>query len=235
MKVVFRVLVFILLPIGVFAQNITDSLKLNNKPKFVFQIDVRNSFIADNSAYKKMIYGFWAGLDYSKKHIYTFGLYTTNNPFKPLDIIYKKASTGAIIKQYYNFELYFASLGYQYIYFNKYNIKMSCPIEIGFGLGRAYVERHWIDNDKLNSYEVSLYAKFIPVQIGYAIEWKATRWFGLNSQIGYRKSLFTDLLNDNQNIDYDGLYYTYGIRLYFGKIFKDGKSYYQKKKDISIK
>jgi len=44
--------------------------KLN--PKFVFQLDVRNSFIRNNSNYKKMIYGFWAGLDYSKKHIYSF-------------------------------------------------------------------------------------------------------------------------------------------------------------------
>ena len=170
-----------------------------------------------------MIYGFWAGLDYSKKHIYSLGFYTTNNPFQPLNVNYKRATTGAIITQYSNFELYFASLAYQYIFLNRYRLLMSFPVEAGFGLGRAYVERHWIDNGQENTYAIALYAKFIPVQLGYALEWKATPWFGLNAQIGYRISMFTDQLNDNQNINYDGMYYTYGLRLFFGRIFSDTK------------
>ena len=178
-----------------------------------------------------MIYGFWAGLDYSKKHIYSLGFYTTNNPFQPLDITYKKASTGAIITQYYNFELYFSSLAYQYIFLNRYRLLMSFPVEAGFGLGRAYVERHWIDNGQENTYAIALYAQFIPVQLGYALEWKATPWFGLNAQIGYRISMFTDQLNDNQNINYDGMYYTYGLRLFFGRIFSDTKKRVKKSKD----
>ena len=203
-----------------------DSTFKTSKPKFVFQIDIRNSFIRNNSDYQKMIYGCWAGLDYAKKHIYSLGLYTTNNPFTPLSIIYKHASTGAVIKQYYNFEMYFASLGYQYVFFNKHKVLMSIPLEVGFGLGRAYVERHWFDNSVENSYAIALYSKFIPVQLGYTLEWKATPWFGVNAQIGYRKSLFTDLLNDNKNINYDGIYYTYGIRLYFGRIYADSKKAY---------
>jgi hypothetical protein len=158
-------------------------------------------------------------------------LYTTDSPLDPLQVKYYYASTGAVVKQRYDFQLYFASLGYQYIYFNKYRIQMSCPIEIGYGVGRAYVDRYWLDNGNLNNYEVSLYAKFVPLQAGYAVEWKTTRWFGVNAQIGYRKTLFTDLLNDNQNINYDGLYYSYGVRVYFGKIFEDGKNIIAKKKE----
>lgn len=229
-KIYLFIVIFHSLTLTVWGQNDTLKLINNSKPRIVFQIDVRNTFIQDNSNYKKLVYGFWVGLDYSKKHIYTLGLYTTNNPFEPLSVKYLLGTSNQVIKQYYNFEMYFASLGYQYIFFNKYHVQMSCPIEAGFGLGRAYVERHWFDNGNPMEYDVTLFSKFVPVQLGYAIEWKATPWFGLNSQIGYRKSLFTNLLNDNQNINYDGLYYTYGFRLYFGRIIKDSKNLLKSKK-----
>ena len=209
----------------------TDSIATiaKTKPKFVFQIDIRNTFIKDNSNYKKLIYGFRFGLDYSRKHIYTFGLYTTNNPFEPLSVIYRTSATGQIITQNYNFEMYFASLGYQYVFFNKHKILMSCPVEAGFGLGRAYVERHWLDNGNPNTYSVELYSKFVPVQVGYALEWKPLPWFALTSQVGYRKSFLTDLLNDNKNINYDGVYYTFGIRAYLSRIIKDSKGLIKKR------
>lgn len=183
--------------------------------KIIAQLDTRTTFINTNSVH---IWGGLIGVEIDKKHQYSFGLYSTIN--KPQEIYFTN-SIGRRFREVGIFNIQYLSLGYQLTFFDKKNVLMSVPLEAGFGLGRATVQLTWLDNNVINKYEVTKYSKYIPIQAGYEVEWKFLKWLSLRAQTGYRQTVLTKTLNGkDSNINYSGFYYSYGLRIYFGKLYR---------------
>jgi hypothetical protein len=188
-----------------------DSIK-KNKPKPVYQLDQRNSFLGKKAI---NINGFLVGLEFKEKHQFSIGVYTLS-PWKRPTPIVKNDSTTEIIKFYF----YYASLGYNRTLLNTKRFKISIPVELGLGYSKATATIYQFQKEYTGS---SPLEHFIPAQIGIFGEFKVTPWFGINGSIGYRKLLFQKLIKNPINLNYDGIYYYYGINLYFDQVFKDFK------------
>lgn len=202
-----------------FAQNtsiVEESVEKKDKIKrFIAQLDTRSTFIKTNPV---SIWGGLIGVEFDKKHQYSLGLYTTFN--KAQEVFYTN-SIGRRFQKIGLFNIQYLSLGYQYTFFDKHNVLMSVPLEAGFGLGTAKVTINWLDNNILNKYTVTKFSKYVPLQVGYEIEWKTLKWLSIRAQTGYRATVLTNLLNsEDLDINYSGFYYSYGLRIYFGKLYR---------------
>lgn len=193
--------------------------------KIVAQLDTRSTFINTNPV---SIWGGLLGLEVDKKHQYSIGLYSSFN--KPEEFYFTN-SIGRRFHEFGVFNIQYLSLGYQLTFFDKHNVLMSIPFEAGFGLGRATVKLSWLDNNILNNYETTKFSKYVPIQVGYEIEWKLIKWLSLRAQTGYRETVLTKTLNGKEsNINYSGFYYSYGLRIYFGKLYRAIQSKKREKK-----
>ncbi len=174
-------------------------IKLN----FALNWDARSSFLGDKAV---NIWGVNTGVIVGKKrHQMTFGYYwlTTNAIARLID--FRKSAARLLNLDYYTkTDLFYFNFMYWHNFIETPRWRVSLPVEIGVGSTRN------AKNSLLNDYQ--LWKRndfFIPIQSGLYLKWKATRWFGLSTQIGYRKSLIQRNINDK----FDGIYYSYGIAL----------------------
>jgi hypothetical protein len=102
-------------------------------------------------------------------------------------------------------------LGYTRTIYNGKIFKIDIPIEIGMGEGSDGI--YDADGKLLRLTTDNVF----PLQAGVSTTIKLTRWFGVHLQAGNREILGKSLFQNQ----YSGLYYTFGINLNFGTIYRD--------------
>jgi hypothetical protein len=191
-----------------------DSSHFRKKRHIVLQLDRRNSFINKNHI---GINGIVVGISFKQKHQFALGFYCLE-PWKKPFVIERVSSSGNYYKESFKFNLYYISGRYKYIFFERKIISMGVPFELGFGMGHAKVIllEHNI--------KATAHAYFIPLQIGYSLRVKVTRWFAVFGSVGYRTLVLKELFaKPGITIDYSGMYYQYGISFYIKNIIHDIK------------
>lgn len=111
-------------------------------------------------------------------------------------------------------DMYFAMPNFRYIFLNKKWIQAGAELAIGFGM-----IDYTIKNEAETRVLVHKDGLFIPSGAGVELVLIPIRWVGLGGSIGYRKSLQTYDIN----ADFDGMYYSYGVKVFIGTIYKDLK------------
>ena len=171
--------------------------------RFVLGLDTRNSFITETPV---NIWGGNAGFAYGPQHTLMLGFYFLQP--RAFDRLVQRARLLALlgnVSQYTGSRVYYFSLIYQYNIVNNRRFVVGFPVELGAGW--ASVSNRNIQTDLQTLLRQDW---FVPGQVGLYTEWKATRWLGLSTQIGYRLTLARTDIRQN----YNGLYYTYGTNIY---------------------
>ncbi len=186
----------------------TDSSLIVQKPVFVINADFRQSFVKSSPI---TIYGGYAGLKFKQKHLFSLGYYTLSEVTKQT---YKAKNQQAAIPVNDDVSLWFASLGYTRTLFRSKRLKVDIPAEVGIGDGSVEIYSDAGKTIKLSD------GMIIPLQIGVSGIVSFTPWLGVHLQAGYREMLGKSIFNN----EYSGIYYTYGITLNFGHIYRHLKS-----------
>lgn len=191
-----------------------DSLKIyrTKKISFDFQFDNRNSFIRNKAI---SIQGINIGLNFASGVRWGIGGYRVIRPFQTYSSVdNQKITTDREL------DLYYITPNFQYTFINRKWIQTSVNLEIGFGNVdyKIYSESHTKLREKKGF--------FVPSGIGTEVLLIPIRWIGLDGMIGYRKSLKSYEIN----ADFDGMYYSYGVKVFLGVIYHDLKYHHHKKK-----
>lgn len=208
-------ILFLLTTNSIFGQ--IDSLQLSErklikqKPNFVINADFRQTFVKNSPI---TIYGAYAGLRFKNKHLFSLGYYTlTDSSKQKFRTQNQKQAAPTAPPQQVSGEvsLWFASLGYTRTIYKGNIFKIDIPIEIGIGEGSVGI--YDADGKLLRLTSGNVF----PLQAGISTTVKLTRWFGVHLQAGNREILGKSLFQNQ----YSGLYYTFGINLNFGTIYRD--------------
>ncbi len=178
--------------------------------KLVGGLDIRNSFINQNPV---KIYGVSAGVVIDEKERFTVGIYALT-PASVNQIIAERSNNTVQISQA---SLYFAGIGYTRRIINRGIFEIAVPLEAGIGFTNiTRIERRGGQNITLSDDH-----GFLPLQAGLKLELHLTRWVGVGGSAGYRAAI----TNEEYETDYTGLYFTYGVSIYLGKLYKDMVKY----------
>jgi hypothetical protein len=208
-------ILFLLIANSIFGQ--ADSLQepekkvFKQRPNFVINADFRQTLVKSSPI---TIYGAYVGLKYKDRHLYSLGYYTlTDSSKQKFRTQNQKQAAPSAPPQQINGEvsLWFLSLGYTRTIYNGKIFKIDIPIEVGIGEGSDGL--YDADGKLLRLTTGNVY----PMQVGVSTVVKLTRWFGVHLQGGERL-IFGQNMFQNQ---YSGLYYTFGINLNFGTIYRD--------------
>jgi hypothetical protein len=179
------------------------------KPSFALATDIRETLVKNSAI---TIYGGLVGLYFDDKNFYSLGYYTLSNESKVSirgrNRMQSQSQIAPVTDDVY---LWFLSAGYTRTIYNRKFLKIDVPIEFGGGEGSNAL----YDADgklvKLTN------GTFFPMQSGVSTIFKLTRWFGVHLQGGYRQVVGQSFFQR----EYSGIYYTYGITINFGNIYKD--------------
>ena len=107
-------------------------------------------------------------------------------------------------------DLQYLTLAPEYIVV--YSKLFELSTSVGLGFGESNMER---TIGKLPTKNNSRF--FFPVEPALKLVVKPSRWVGFSGSIGYRKTLsFTD-----NTVNYDGLFYSYGVSFFIGNMIED--------------
>lgn len=172
---------------------------------FAFNLDFRDSFLQRQHV---NVWGINAGIEFGpKRHQLTLGYYWLTYATYLRLIDWRREAARRINLGYYTqTDLWFMSLLYWWNMANTRRWMVSIPVEIGGGVAYA------LPRDLRQNVQVDRSSRdfFVPLQVGAYAQWKATRWVGFSTQIGYRYSVFQTDINQH----FDGVYYSVGITLY---------------------
>lgn len=190
-----------------------------NKVRLFFNFDARGTFIERKHI---NIFGVNAGITFGeKRNRLTAGYYwlgynaarrlvNWHNIFpNPLNLSYYTAT-----------DVRFANFAYWHTAIRNKRWVLSTPLEVGIG-SQSTRFRDLFDGLKSGSRK----DYFIPLQVGVYGEYRALRWAGINSQIGYRNALSSGEFRER----FSGFYYSYGINLYPEAIWQDFKKWNKRK------
>lgn len=175
----------------------------DNKLKFVFNFDNRNSFVI---GHKVKFSGIKLGLG-NKKHRFGIGLYNTRKPIIRIeDRIDDLGATDTTL-----FSYSYSSLYYERIILQTKRWELTTPFHLNFGdLRASYIDTAGNDipffSKKVNSLTFSLKAHF-----------KIWRWCGLSTGVGYNILLQGDHRVRNA---LNAPFYSYGVKLFIGEMWK---------------
>lgn len=117
--------------------------------------------------------------------------------------------------------LNYATFFYQYVMLDKRFLEIDVPLEIGFG---KFTNKQ-IDTDNgdviLNESGV-----IVPTGAGLQFVLKPFRWIGFSTTGGYRY-----VLDKNVDLDFNGLYYSFGLWLDIRQIYREIKFFGYTRKD----
>ena len=197
-----------------------DSLRIYapKKVTFDFQIDNRHSFIQNKAI---IIEGFNPAIVLNQKFRLGIGLYRVIQPYEMFRSTRKSSVNTSAVVTNRELDLYFATPNFRYIFFQRRWMQASGEVAVGFGTIDYTIKNE--NNTKVLSSKSGL---FIPAGIGVEAVFTPVRWMGLGGSIGYRKSLKTYDING----DFDGFYFSYGVKVFLGTIYKDLRHHAQKKK-----
>jgi hypothetical protein len=225
-------LLLVLIQFGLSAQNFTDKqiqqrdsltakLKADSSRIFRFQklrpyfnIDQRYSYIKDAPI---NINGIQLGVLLHERHAIGLGAYTISATSKQS----VKTKTDKTIDLARTLDLKYTTVFYQYTAIDKRYFELDLQAE--FGLGhfdlKVYDSKTWTLIPKL-----SRSAGMLVSGIGTAIAIKPFRWVGIMGMAGYRLTSV-----NTPNLNFNGVYYGYGLWLDIRQIIRDIRYYAVKK------
>ncbi len=196
-------------------QFIIDSVKIC-KPKIIYPqlaLDNRKSFIRNSPVDIK---GFYAGILYKSRYKFGIGYYQVNDEGHAN----KRVKDKQLIT-IRDLELYYTTFNFEFLAINRRYIKLGLPIDLGYGFSNVSI----YDETKTKLIYHSV-GNFTPFSIGSELTIKPLRWFGVTGLIGYRKILH----HSETRIDFDGLFFSYGIAIDVKEIIKDVRLILAKKR-----
>lgn len=217
----FIVLVFALLLAGsqpVLAQ--TDSASATSaKARLFFNFDARGTFIQRKHI---NIFGVNAGISFGeKRNRVTAGYYWLGYNASRRLVNWRNILSKTLNLSYYTAtDVRFVNFAYWHTAIRNKRWVLSTPLEIGIGNESTRFRDLF---DGLTSGSRKDY--FVPLQVGVYGEYRALRWAGINSQIGYRNALSSGPFRER----FSGFYYSYGLNLYPDVIWKDFKKWKSRK------
>lgn len=194
---------------------IIDSVKIC-KPKIIYPqlaLDNRKSFIRNSPVDIK---GFYAGILFKSRYKFGIGYYQVDDEGHAN----KKIKDKQLIT-IRDLELYYTTFNFEFLAINRRYIKLGLPIDLGYGFSNISI----YDETKTKLIYHSV-GNFTPFSIGSELTIKPLRWFGVTGLIGYRKILH----HSETRIDFDGLFFSYGIAIDVKEIIKDVRLILAKKR-----
>jgi hypothetical protein len=209
------ILIFLIVNFESLKAQTADSVQ-KTKPKWaiLLKLDTRKTFIADNQV---GVLGLQMGVRRNRIK-YWLGVATIQTQNRLLRRNIQQGDRKPTIPEERTLNLVFGTLGIEYIFLNTKYLDLSIPIEAGFGTADLQITRDGLPlRDRKGT--------FVPLEGGLYVLAKPTRWFGINGSFGYRKSLNITGFEG----DYDGVYYSYGVSVFLGPIYKDWKAWRNQK------
>lgn len=191
---------------GAHQQFITDSIKIC-KPKTIYPqlaLDNRKSFIRNSPVDIK---GFYAGILFKSRYKFGIGYYQVDDEGHAN----KKVKDKQLVT-IRDLELYYTTFNFEFLAINRRYIKLGLPVDLGYGFSN--ISLYDENKSKLLYHSVG---KFTPISIGTELTIKPLRWVGVTGLIGYRKIL----RHSETRMDFDGLFFSYGIAIDVKEIVKD--------------
>ncbi|MGG7661933.1 hypothetical protein [Dyadobacter sp. BHUBP1] len=190
-----------------------------NKVKLFFNFDARGTFIQHKHI---NVFGVNAGITFGeKRNRLTAGYYWLGYNAARRLVNWRKMFPNPLNLSYYTAtDVRFANFAYWHTAIRNKRWVLSTPLEIGIG-NESTRFRDLFDSVISGSRK----DYFIPLQVGVYAEYRALRWAGINSQIGYRNALSSGEFRER----FSGFYYSYGINLYPEAIWQDFKKWNKRK------
>ncbi|MGN7888108.1 hypothetical protein [Dyadobacter sp. 22481] len=190
-----------------------------NKAKLFFNFDARGTFIQHKHI---NVFGVNAGITFGeKRNRLTAGYYWLGYNAARRLVNWRKILPNPLNLSYYTAtDVRFANFAYWHTAIRNKRWVLSTPLEIGIG-NESTRFRDLFDGVASGSRK----DYFIPLQVGVYAEYRAFRWAGINSQIGYRNALSSGEFRER----FSGFYYSYGVNLYPEAIWKDFKKWSKRK------
>lgn len=190
-----------------------------NKVKLFFNFDARGTFIQHKHI---NVFGVNAGITFGeKRNRLTAGYYWLGYNAARRLVNWRKMFPNPLNLSYYTAtDVRFANFAYWHTAIRNKRWVLSTPLEIGIG-NESTRFRDLFDSVTSGSRK----DYFIPLQVGVYAEYRALRWAGINSQIGYRNALSSGEFRER----FSGFYYSYGINLYPEAIWQDLKKWNKRK------
>lgn len=180
------------------------------------RVENKSSFISKEPV---NLAGFLAGATFYEKHIFCAGYYILNRRTqKAIELIDEnKITTREYLK------LNYFVFSYQYILLNKKYLQINTPFEVGYGL---YTTR---TTDVKDNFITESKGDIIPLSAGLQFIFKPIKWLGISCIGGYRLAL----QENNTNLNFTGLYYSFGLwvdarYLYRNTLYFNKKRKYKK-------
>lgn len=182
-----------------------------NKVKLFFNFDARGTFIQHKHI---NVFGVNAGITFGeKRNRVTAGYYWLGYNAARRLVNWRKILPNPLNLSYYTAtDVRFANFAYWHTAIRNKRWVLSTPLEIGIG-NESTRFRDLFDGVTSGSRK----DYFIPLQVGVYGEYRAFRWVGFNSQIGYRNALSSGEFRKR----FRGFYYSYGVNLYPEAIWQD--------------
>ena len=196
----------------------TDSTLSRQNVRMILSLDTRSTIIDRRHV---RINGAMAGIAFGeKKHKITAGYYWLGyDAARRLINWHKNLSYSINLSYYTKTDVQFLSVAYWYPVLKERKWTVYVPVE--FGMGQQTAQYRKLANDDALSRRNF---QFMPCQAGVYSEYRVTPWAGFDAQIGYRNAIS----ESNFRKHFAGIYYSYGISLYPGTIYRDIKGWYKK-------
>ncbi|SDG49137.1 hypothetical protein SAMN04487996_11958 [Dyadobacter soli] len=196
-----------------------DTGSSQNKIKLFFNFDARGTFIQRKHI---NIFGVNAGITFGeKRNRLTAGYYWLGYNAARRLVNWRRIFPDPLNLSYYTAtDVRFANFAYWHTAIRNKRWVLSTPLEIGIG-NQSTRFRDLFDGITSGSRK----DYFIPLQVGVYGEYRALRWAGINTQVGYRNALSSGEFRER----FSGFYYSYGINLYPEAIWQDFKKWSRKK------
>ncbi len=195
-------------------QFIADSLKII-KPTFIRpQLKLDNRVTIFNFQ-RLSVTGIDAGVLIRERLRLTVGFYTISDK-----LTYIKKSINSV-DYAGKYKLNYGAINVEFAYKKGKNYALGLPIELGMGSNSLYYKSS-IDNTETPKQSGLLLLTYF----GLSGTYKPIRWLGIKGAVGYRKTI----INQIQNIPFDGFYYSVGLVVDFREVIIDYKLYKLKKR-----
>jgi hypothetical protein len=179
-----------------------DSLKmhLSHQPTFFIKLNNRNTFIKNQTA---RVNGLNIGFSYNNR-------FRTGIALNHLTSSYTQKNTCNDHTIISHFAISYISYFVDYTYYQKKRLSIAIPLQLG--LGMSYY--HYSSNNHL-----WLYSKHygITYEASTIVNYELFYWISVNGGLGYRLALFD---NNEANLHFTSIIYSFGINLYPGRLYK---------------
>lgn len=181
------------------------------KVKMLLALDTRNSFVSSGKKVSVDVKGIQLGIVIDDHHNLAAGFYSV------LGLPEKKVTDESNNQYTLKLQMGYATLFYEYIFLDTKRWEIGVPLELG---GGSY---HTTATDtagkKYAPFKDTLQKGIALFGAGLDVSFKVFKWLGLNAMGGYRLVAG----NEPQGINFNGAFYSVGVQIYFGQLYKMAK------------